>query len=201
MKQSIVRRLVWLTFLVTISHSLTVGATDNKEKPKSDIAQSVIVYRVVGLTSATTTGYAEVRRASGAVLTGLAALTAMCQEVAPNARPATDKEWAFTSHTLRTTPATQAWVTHEDPMVLHRPDVNDDNRDWVYLSRYAVAAGPVGATAPELAIWKATCTQFLVADNNGTTIVGDPDGFVRYASCDTELPVACSAAVSIPVTQ
>ena len=162
-------------------------------------------YRVVGVTATTTKGKVQTTDQFGNPLIGYAAMDRLCQdEVDPNARAATVREWQAprTFDLIFPVGSSSAWLTPGPIRLIFRPDTANDQMDWEVYTAGARPAGPVSGGWPAQAVGKASCASYTLSDSPLRGFAGDAAGRVAARTCsESAITIACSALVSVPVRQ
>ena len=158
-------------------------------------AQTLVEYRYVGNTDATTNG-AVGESLPG--LKGLARLNEMCvAEFGLSARVSTPLEASAPPFLTTPVPVTTAWV-HSRSLVVESQDDGliqaRDSETGVELLRFPGSSRDGARRVPNCRAW----TDRLSNNIHGSVRL--EDGTVTTGGCDSVIHVACSAQVSLPAT-
>ena len=178
-------------------HPLNVNVVNGAASPVPVIVQGgdgpvLVEYRIVGYTTTAVNGAPS---APGGLF-GVPAMHALCAaEVAPNSRV------AFTVEAARPGPVTAvplAWVL---PTTLELVDDSGDFGDLWFIYEPPFIHTVVGLDdSAGAVVQQAECearTSGSVAERGAAF---SPSFGMVFASCDTVLPIACSAPVAVPVS-
>ena len=161
---------------------------------------TIVEYRYIGATAATTDGSAKATTPSGGDLVGVAALHRMCAieygEGHPGVRAATQLEASLATAQL---PEAAAWVVATDLSAIYSEIF--DNFVAVDLSTGRRAGDDTGKGDAWLAVEKANCAGYTegLTQNAGPAL--HDDGFLYPSACSFEHGVACAAPVVFSVGQ
>jgi hypothetical protein len=157
-------------------------------KPSVETNPATIVeYRAVGVTVATTVGRASATDVGGERIFGYSAMDKMCaDEFGPGARAATSAEAGRRSFAVS---GSSPWVV---PTGTVRAIASGSEWSAIDEANHSVGFSSLGAGG---AITSAACFKFqsVSPQQGGPTI----DGAV--SNCETSLPILCSAPVAVPV--
>jgi hypothetical protein len=165
--------------------------------------QSVVEYRVVGITDTATDGSAAVTDDQGVAYRGIVAMNRLCrEEVHPQSRLARVREYYDTpgARLLLTTDTGPAWVAPGEFQVVFRPDPFIPDDDWAAVSTYYGAAFHSTAQRdPEQAVSRASCDQWLAAGPEFSALYIQADsGRASEDDCDKSYRLLCAAPVVVP---
>ena len=180
---------------------LDVNVVNNETSPVPVTIQNggatIVEYRYIGSTAATTDGKAIATTPSGSSLEGVAALNRMCAieygEGHPGVRAATQYEARMATDHL---PPTYAWVV-ATPLVPTQGIAGQ----WVAVDSTTGGDASHYYDSPDDAFYQANCRQYT----RDSALIWGPtlraDGRTRVLQCDNENAVACVAPVVILVGQ
>ena len=181
--------------------TVDVNVTNDETSPVPVTIQNggatIVEYRYIGVTTATTDGSAEATTPQSATLRGVAALHRMCAieygGQHPGARAATLSESRFATDPL---PHEAAWVVASGVDVAENVALG--------ARAYDIATGKgVGSTeaAASTAAGVSQCFGFVNALSQFSGPVVDTNGTYQLRTCDVARPVACAAPIAFTVAQ
>lgn len=162
-----------------------------------DGPQTIVEYRLVGFTTEVVDG----APIFDVLLQGYPAMHKLCaDEFGPNARAATSEDVRRPLHATPPYPF-ETWIVPTGIVVLFDPTDPDPLEAWRASDSVSQASVNAGDSGPREAAAAADCVQRNSSASVFWGVTHRPAfGRTESARCNTILPVACSAPVSVPVS-